>query len=656
MTNRTHIQLNLLKATFIIIAFFSLSICLNAQQKKEIETTLFIDLKKIESEKGSMNYSLEELIKFMEDSIKLNNEIVLPKNTTEFERALCLARRVQHNDSQLVAIRMFKTLLEFECYRSRAEELYLRFLMGNSLKYVGAPLIAYNFMEPIFPEIIKEVKNPELYSLLLNNYASLLISIDSIEKANKAYLRNLKLYTEKNNEIEAYNARNNVGYTYYLIGELDSAKAYYRINQNEVYKETNPVLYAFAFGNYGSVMMEEGKVDSALYYFKKEVKLLNQVGSEDGLGNVYGGIAAIYKLKGQIDSAKHYFQQSLEKSKKGNALNAIVNGYNSLLKISIQEKGDTELASLLSNYLTWSDSLNKVENLRELKDELQVSKFLNIFEETEESKRRTDQLENQNKDLVYAIMALAFIIILLALIITFRYKNRNQLKEKNHELEEKNVELEKSYLLISDSNKKNEVLLKELHHRVKNNLQIISSLFNLQLNASNLNYEAQQVFQIAKNRIYSISLVHKKIYQSDNVTSLDFEEYIRDFSDELLKSTPNDVNLSIEIQRNPISIEFAIPLGLIFHELFTNSLKHAKPHDSLRLSIKHIDLPEGEKFIYTDNGVGVQNIEVMKEGENSIGVTLIHLLGEQLNAKIEYKEAKDGEHGFWLSIEGNFTS
>ena len=638
---------------YLFLAFFTVSSTYGEQAKKEVEATIFIDFEKIEQEKNIVRYELGELMLLMEEEVSTNKEISIPENATEFERVFCTARRIQHNDSQLVAIKILKTLLEFEYYRSPGEELLLKFLMGNSLRYVGAPLIAYSYMEPIFPEVLHEAQGQN-YSILLNSYAALLISIDSIEKAKNAYLLNLKLFSKENNQVEMYNARNNIGFSYQLLNMWDSAKFYYKENQKKVYKDLTPVLYAFSFGNYGSVMLKENKLDSALHYFFKEIDLLKAIGSEAGIFNTYAGIAEVYMLTNKLDSAKQYYKLALQKSKEHEQIEPSVKNYNDLLNLYAKEKEDQELIELLNNFFLLNDSLKGLVSSRAVKDELQVSRFLNILKETEENKRRTDLLENRNKELIYTIVALAFIVILLAITITFRHKSRRQLKGKNLELKEKNLELERSYALISDSNKKNEILLKELHHRVKNNLQIISSLFNLQLNASELDFEAQQVFQNAKNRIYSISLVHKKIYQSDNVSTLDFEEYIRDFSDELLKATPNDVNISIEIQRNPISIESAIPLGLIFNELFTNSLKHAKRHDSLKISIKHEDLPNSEKFIYTDNGVGVKNIEVMKESDNSIGVTLIHLLGEQLNAKIEYKEAFNEEHGFWLSIEGNF--
>ncbi|MFT6198353.1 MAG: two-component sensor histidine kinase [Vicingaceae bacterium] len=617
-----------------------------------------IDFQKIEEERNLVNYSLDQIVTIIETSLIANKQVTIPENVTEFERALFQARSTQNQKdqrNQLEAIKQLNTLLEFKCYRTKGEELYIRLLLGTSISYMGTPLIAHNYIKPVFPDIFKEIDNPKISNSLINSYAGLLIRIDSLELAEKVYKDNLSRY-EKNDEIyEVYNTLNSLGFIYIKLGKYDNARAIFIHNQNKKYASLNPVIHAFSFGNYGTLLSAEGDYDSALFYMRKEIKIMNAIPSDEGLENTYFGIGKIFEVQNEIDSAKKYYHLTLEASEKKKNLPLLITAYEKLINISVVNEKTTELSNLLESYLYYSDSLKTSQKINAVEKELQVSQLLEIFKTTEDSKKRYDLLKNKTNSLVYTVVGLTIIILLMALTISVYFQNRNRLKSNNLELEEKNNELKKSHQLTSDSNERNRILLKELHHRVKNNLQIISSLFNLQLNASGMEVETEQVFKDAKNRIYSISLVHKKIYQSNNIDSLDFGEYLRDFSDELFNATLNDVNLSIEILRNPISIESAIPLGLIFNELFTNSIQHARRHDSLQIKVLYKELNGKEKFIYTDNGVGVQNTELMKESDSSIGVTLIHLLGKQLDAKIEYKEAKDGEHGFWLSIEGNFS-
>lgn len=623
--------------------------------KATSNTEFLIDFEKIKDEKNTVNYTLDEIVTIIEDSIRIKNEVILPPNLTEFERALFEARKTQHINHQFDAIKQFKILLEFECYRTRGEELYIRLLLGTSLSYLGAPLIAHNYIKPVFPDIFNEIQNKEVSEFLISHYATLLVQIDSLEVAKTIYEAGLKQNLMNSNVNSAYKTRNNLGFVFLKLGQLEKAKQLFKENQRPEFKNDNPVLYAFAFGNYGSVLIKQEKYDSALVYLRKEIHLLQSFNKTEGLENALLSLGALYIKQNEPDSAEFYYTLALEQSTITNNMQTIVIAHKRLLTLYIDKTQKPELSSFLSNYLAYSDSLKIAQNSKAAVEELNVSKLLEIFNETEESRKRFDQLKGRNNELLVAITSLVILIIFLTIAISIRYRNRKRLKVKNIELKDKNKELQHSYKTISDSNAKNQILLKELHHRVKNNLQIISSLFNLQLNASEMDVQTESVFKDAQNRIHSISLVHKKIYQSDNVDSLDFEEYLRDFSDELLNATPNDVSLSIEILRNPISIDSAIPLGLIFNELFTNSIKHAKRHDSLQITVTHQEKNGSEKFIYTDNGVGVQNTEIMKESGSSIGVTLIHLLGKQLEANIEYKEAREGEHGFWLSIEGNFN-
>lgn len=642
-----------------IFLFFSIALlCLTqskAQESKKIDLPYSIDFKKIETEKGRVNYTLEEILDTIKNSISKNNTVVVPKNTTEFEKSLFIARRVQHNDSQLVAVKMLKILLEFELYRTRGEELYIRLLISNSLEYLGAPLIAYNYTADVFPTILEEISDSETKAYLLTHYAGLLIKLKRIEEAKLIYKKNLKIYTQVNDKKEQFSTRNNLGCTHQLLGDLDSAKALFRFNQDPIYQNLNPILYAFSFGNYGTVLKQEGITDSAIYFIRKEVDLLNSIQEEEGIYNAFLALGQLYEKKELFDSSRFYYHKALKSSEKAENIPMIIKSYQNLIQLYTINHNNPELNYFVNQYLHYNDSLINIKNLKAAQEEIQVSQFLDIFNETKESRELNDKLETNNRELILISLALSFLVLLLVFSISIRQKDRKKLRGKNLELKEKNRELEESYFTISESNKKNEILLKELHHRVKNNLQIISSLFNLQLNASKLDLSTERVFKDAKNRIHSISLVHKKIYQSDNVNSLDFEEYIRDFSDELLKANPNDVDLSIDIKRDPIPIESAIPLGLIFNELFTNSLKHSKQTDLLKISIQYIKIGNKEKFIYIDNGVGVKNIEVMKDSDSSIGVTLIHLLCEQLGCEVNYKEAIEKEHGFWLSIEGNFN-
>jgi PAS domain S-box-containing protein len=181
-----------------------------------------------------------------------------------------------------------------------------------------------------------------------------------------------------------------------------------------------------------------------------------------------------------------------------------------------------------------------------------------------------------------------------------------------------------------------EVLLKEVHHRVKNNLQIISSLLNLQ--ASQLkDQESKHVFQEIKNRIYSMALVHKKLYQSRDFSNIDFNEYVEEMVNELLRAYQTTVRISSEIEISNISfdIDTAITCGLILNELISNALKHAFPRGkkgNIYISIQPLEAPFYELTV-RDNGVGMPGHFNLEETD-SLGMKLVKMLTDQVEGSI----------------------
>tara|TARA_R100001015_G_C4567739_1_gene126339 strand:- start:139 stop:891 length:753 start_codon:yes stop_codon:yes gene_type:complete len=236
----------------------------------------------------------------------------------------------------------------------------------------------------------------------------------------------------------------------------------------------------------------------------------------------------------------------------------------------------------------------------------------------------------------------------------YRYYSRKQLALINEDLTEKNQDLARYNEIITESNQRNELLLKELHHRVKNNLQIVSSLFRLQMNSKKLSEESMGIFKIAQERIHSISLLHKKIYQSEVISNLDFKSYLEELSNEIIESNPEKLKITLNIPSIQMSIDTALPLGLIFNELFTNSIKHAKVDNGIEIQLDFSNQNGKESFIYRDNGVQETN-EIFKDlKEGSLGRELIELLSQQIEADLNYGGA-NGQKGFYLEITGSFS-
>jgi PAS domain S-box-containing protein len=189
-----------------------------------------------------------------------------------------------------------------------------------------------------------------------------------------------------------------------------------------------------------------------------------------------------------------------------------------------------------------------------------------------------------------------------------------------------------------------EVLLKEIHHRVKNNLQIVDGLLKMQSRRIT-NAEALSALQDSQSRIASIALIHEKLYSSNELANIDFARYISELTASLFESYnigSNPVNLSIEVSPISLEIETAIPCGLIINELVSNSLKHAFPQEQAgEIQIKfHQSNDSALVLIVQDNGIGLpENLDIQKT--RSIGMTLIQGLVDQLEGTLEI-ERKQG--------------
>lgn len=175
------------------------------------------------------------------------------------------------------------------------------------------------------------------------------------------------------------------------------------------------------------------------------------------------------------------------------------------------------------------------------------------------------------------------------------------------------------------------VLLAELHHRVKNNLAIISGLFNLKIN-DDLHADAKNTLIESRNRIHSMALIHNQLYKNNNLNDIDFNNYACELINEISKSYPsisNSIKIRTNIINTSLNINSAIPCGLILNELLTNCYKHAfeeKADGCIDVSFENIN--NDCKMVVRDNGIG---LPVDYNTKQSLGVSVITALTEQLN-------------------------
>jgi two-component sensor histidine kinase len=248
-------------------------------------------------------------------------------------------------------------------------------------------------------------------------------------------------------------------------------------------------------------------------------------------------------------------------------------------------------------------------------------------------------LEKTELDFLYMMNFVFAMIILITLALYFLLNNQKinyLLLAKNHDMAKEIAVRQTAEKFAKTALKEKELLLGEIHHRVKNNLAIISALINLQI--GNLkDEESKIIFEETKDRIYSMALIHNQLYQNKSFAQIEFAQYITNFCSYLVKSYQTNPNIEIIENTNTVflDIKTAIPCALILNELITNAFKHAfKEQEVGKIEIE-LEIIGGQiLFCVSDTGVGMESKQLQS---TSMGMSLITSLVEQIDGKLDYQ-------------------
>ncbi len=199
-------------------------------------------------------------------------------------------------------------------------------------------------------------------------------------------------------------------------------------------------------------------------------------------------------------------------------------------------------------------------------------------------------------------------------------------------------ELHRQKELLNTSLADKEFLMKEIHHRIKNNLIMINSFINLQKTSLRTEGELDLLSEV-ESRITIIMLIHEKLYTDGNYQDVDIRDYLSEISKNLLEkfNSNRKIELALDIQDLRIHVDTAISLGLLLTEMMTNTIKYAFPNDSpgqITVTLKNSDCAEEFIFTYGDDGIGIME-EKIKSNNNSLGITLIKGISQQLRGDLE---------------------
>jgi two-component sensor histidine kinase len=240
--------------------------------------------------------------------------------------------------------------------------------------------------------------------------------------------------------------------------------------------------------------------------------------------------------------------------------------------------------------------------------------------------------QQRSKQTLIMVIASLLLVLLTVLYVTYRKdKNKTKLLKKQHD--------------------EKEFLLKEIHHRVKNNLEVVSSLLALQSNQLQ-DDAAKNAMQDSQNRVHSMSMIHQRLYQGKNLASIEMKDYCFNLTTHVLDSFGAEEQINVKCNMNPLELDVdtAVPIGLIVNELLTNALKYAFPDNRKGTIIITLE-KKGQNTLLlqvVDDGIGIQEGVVNGTG---FGTQLISLLTQQLNGKMKTKKNKGTQISFEFPIK-----
>ena len=417
------------------------------------------------------------------------------------------------------------------------------------------------------------------------NAGNVAMASNNFRESLNFYNKALKIAKDQNmgifNEADVINSRGNA---FKRLGRYNEALQDYKQTLDIGKKANYPMAVSASIANLGEVNMLMGNYKKALDYQLETVRLQEKDSDRTNLIENYNLVSKIYQHLGDYRSSLDYKQKAY-----------------TLRDSIVSVKSDEVMSELLTQYET-------------KKKEVTISS-----QQKEISQQRKDQW------LIAGVGLLLFVLLIFSFI---SYRNRSR-----------------SNRLLAAKNAENELLLKEIHHRVKNNLEVVSSLLALQ-SAQIDDPKTKEAMQEGQNRVRSIGIIHQKLYQGKNPDSIEMKDYFLNLSESILDSFGAEERVKIELamEKLDVDIDTAVPLGLIVNELLTNTLKYAFPkgqHGNVRIKLEkqtggilHLEV--------SDNGIGKSGF-VHGTG---FGGQLISLLTIQLSGKMR-EEIKNGTSVFF---------
>lgn len=552
----------------------------------------------------------------------------------------------------------------------------------------------------LYDKLGKPIKSVEEYTNSLNIYIQLNDSslmadgynnlghsyyfLGDYSRAMEQYFTALDIWSSQGDSINIAQAYGSLGLICLSQSNYHEALNYYRLQEQILQRNKNIFELAKAIQNMGVSYNAIKDFHKAIAKYKQSIQLFQGMKFKLGLANAYNNLAQSYLNINQPDSATIYADTAIAYAIEINNQRLIAKNYLLLAQIKYNHKQlslaqlffekavsistqihDLETEKTATRYLSeiyekekeykqallnrkrydiLVDSLQSRENLKKLTQlELQYRFEQEKHQiEIEKEKEKAVMQANLTRERQFRNSAVVGSTLLLVVIILIINALR-QKRKSNIRLNLKRQEIENKNNLLAEALTEKEALLKEIHHRVKNNLQIVSSLLNIQTEYSQDARIIDAVHE-SQSRVKAMALIHQLLYQEESFTRINFENYLKQLTKTLggiFKKDDCKVVTEINAEKVALDIDTSIPLGLIVTELVSNAYKYAfndskQGHIMVSLSEKTAHQFE---LIVTDDGSGMPE-DFSLEKASSMGLKLIKLLSDQIDGKLTFQNKK----------------